>query len=325
MGYITKYGTVWGAIPQTSGRVFWVAPSASYTVEGRTYSASDQNDGLSPERALLTLAQAMLSVTANVGDVIVLLPGTHTMAATVAVNIAGITITGIPQNMSTYAPRMASGGAAMRTTVTAAASTDAINVTAVDVELANLHFVAVSAQNSVKASNAADRLFIHDCTWDMYTAADSTATVAINLGASGTGTTTTIDNVHIRNCYFLVSGAKGAAVSASNTAIGTIIENSTFQLGLASATAWATAIMLGSSVHQGTVIRDCDVLCTATGTAVTRFVDANIATTDGSTIMYRCNVPAGCIGLDATATADAIIVDSYTAGTTGTNTVIATT
>ena len=39
MGWLTKYGTQWGDVPQTFGNVYWVAPttstSATYTVEGR--------------------------------------------------------------------------------------------------------------------------------------------------------------------------------------------------------------------------------------------------------------------------------------------------
>ncbi len=66
MGYVTKYGSFWGFVPQTSGNVHWVAPAATYTLEGRAYSASDGNDGLSPERALLTLNQAITNATANV-------------------------------------------------------------------------------------------------------------------------------------------------------------------------------------------------------------------------------------------------------------------
>src|SRR3990167_3407471 len=96
MAYLTKFGSLWGAIPQTAGRVFWVAPTASYTVDGRAYSASDDNDGLSPEKALVTIDRAWNLVTANVGDVIVLLPGTHSPAASIAADIAGVTMMGLP-------------------------------------------------------------------------------------------------------------------------------------------------------------------------------------------------------------------------------------
>ena len=105
MGYVTKYGSFWGMIPQTAGRVFWVAPAASYTVEGRTYVASDDNDGLSPERAKLTLDDTIGDCTANVGDVIVLLPGAHSWSASVAADVAGVTIMGLPSGAGHLRPQ----------------------------------------------------------------------------------------------------------------------------------------------------------------------------------------------------------------------------
>src|SRR3990167_11547235 len=110
MAYITKFGGFWGMLPQTSGRIFWVAPSATYTVEGRTYAASDGNDGLSPERAFRTVDYAVGQTTANVGDVIVLMVGAHSVSATVAVDVAGITITGIPGSAPLRGSRMSPGG-----------------------------------------------------------------------------------------------------------------------------------------------------------------------------------------------------------------------
>jgi hypothetical protein len=322
MGFITRYGSFWGQIPQTSGRVFWVAPGATYTVEGRSYSASDQNDGLSPERAFLTLAQAVGSTTANVGDIIVVLPGTHTMATTVTIATAGITITGIPQSNAMYTNRMPACGRRNRTIITAAASTNALTVTAVDVEIAFMHFLLVSAQVSIAAANTADRMFVHDCTFSSDGVAESTATVGIGLSFSGTGTTTTLDNAHIRNCYFYNVGAKGGAVEASNTCVDTIIENSTFHHG--GDTAWANAIFMAVSPHLGTIVRDCDFLVRATGTTITDAIDVQTATVDGSNTVLRCYVAVGGGAFNVTATADGIVVDSYTAGSTGTGTVLAT-
>ena len=90
MSYLTKAGLLWGQVPHTTGRVYFVSPGATYTIAGRTYSASDDHDGLSPERALRTVAQAITNASASVGDVIVLLEGTHTVTATVGVSKAGL-------------------------------------------------------------------------------------------------------------------------------------------------------------------------------------------------------------------------------------------
>jgi hypothetical protein len=86
------------------GKTIFVAPSASYTVGGNAYSASDDNDGLSPERAKLTISGAITNATANAGDVIALLPGTHTSAAA-ALSKAGLTFVGLP-----YFPQAQVGG-----------------------------------------------------------------------------------------------------------------------------------------------------------------------------------------------------------------------
>lgn len=59
MPFLTKYGTQYGALPQTMGNVFFVSPTATYTIGSNSYPASDEHDGLSPERALSTISQAI--------------------------------------------------------------------------------------------------------------------------------------------------------------------------------------------------------------------------------------------------------------------------
>src|SRR3972149_10184143 len=116
MGYLTRYGSYWGMIPQTQGRLFWVAPTDTYPAEGRSYTSSDGNDGLSPERAFRTIDYAVGRTTASVGDVIVLMVGAHSVSATVAVDVAGITITGIPWGAPPRGRRVRPGGGRHRTT-----------------------------------------------------------------------------------------------------------------------------------------------------------------------------------------------------------------
>src|ERR1700752_1669983 len=137
MALITKYGSFWGLIPQTTGRYFWVSPSDSYVIEGNTYSASDNNDGLSPERALRTVNQAITNATANGGDVIVLLPGAHSVSATVNINKAGLTFTGIPGSLPSAKVRHNAGGKRLRTTITSTGTAGIIfTVSALDTEIA---------------------------------------------------------------------------------------------------------------------------------------------------------------------------------------------
>jgi len=312
MGYLTKYGTLWGQIPQTTGAIYWVAPSASYTVEKNAYSASDDNDGLSPERALRTIDYAVGKCSAN--DVIVLIPGAHTVTATVAVDVAGITITGMGGGPRHAAGRMAAGGSKMRTSVTTStATTDVFTVTAADVEIAYLHFIPVAGASAINASNAADRLYVHDCTFNMTTAAN-TATFGIAFPL-GTGTTVANDDSVIRNCYWYVSDNQGPAIRAAGTMIGCSIESSTFYLG--GATAWDDVIEITLAGSIGNKIRDCDFITQGSGTVMTDCIDATGATTDGSTSAYRCYFPAGSDGFEATATADIYAAECYLATTTG--------
>lgn len=314
MGYITKYGSFWGMIPQTTGKVLWVAPSASYTVEGRTYSASDNNDGLSPERALLTLDYAIGLCTASVGDVIVLLPGAHSWSATATADVAGITITGVPGGPRHGTTKMPAGGSRMRTSVTtSAAATAVLTVTAADVEVAYLHFIPVASGSAVSASNAADRLYVHDCTFNITTAeATDTFGIAFPLG---TGTTTANDDSIIRNCYFYVSGNQGPAIRAAGTMIGCSIENSTFFLS--GTTAWDDAIEITLAGSLGNSIRDCDFITQGFGTVMTDCIDVTGATTDGGTHVYRCYFPQGSDAFEATATIDIYCAENYLATSTG--------
>ena len=75
MGYLTKFGNAWGNIPETVGNVYFVSPADSYLLNGLSFSASDDNDGLSPERAIRTIARSIVLATASASDVIALLPG----------------------------------------------------------------------------------------------------------------------------------------------------------------------------------------------------------------------------------------------------------
>lgn len=205
MGYVTKYGSFWGMIPQTSGRVFWVAPAASYTVEGRTYSASDNNDGLSPERAVLTLDYAIGLCTASVNDVIVLLPGAHSWSASVAADVAGITITGLPSGKGH--PYYS------RTSITTSASDEVINVTAADIEIAHVRVIPVTTKTGIDYTAAADRLYVHDCVFDLYTPAVNTGT----KGIAPTAATINCDYIRIESNTFVADGAQGFFIDVGDS------------------------------------------------------------------------------------------------------------
>ena len=315
MGFITKYGSFWGTLPQTSGRIFWVAPTDSYTVEGRSYASSDNNDGLSPERAFRTIDYAVGQTTASVGDVIVLLPGSHTVTATVTLDVAGITITGIPGSQALHTERMGGGPTRCRSQVTtsqAAGNIFTLTADGDDVEIAWIHFNLITQGDGIIIPLGADRPFIHDCTFAAVGTASSTSE-CIHFSSSTTGSVT---NAVIRNCYFLASGNQGPAIRALGTVIGLKIENSTFELqGTA---AWDDAIEILDPGSLGILIRDCDfVFPTSATTVMTNCIDVTGVTVNGATKVYRCYFDGDAtVPVNATATPDRLFAGSYIAQTT---------
>lgn len=313
MGLLTQYGLLAGLVPVTTGRVFWVSPSASYTVAGETYSASDYNDGLTPFSAFRTVDYAIGKTTANVGDVVVLLPGAHSVSATVTLDIVGVTVTGIPATQGVGGSARASRGPSKnKTSITTTETAGMIfTVTATDVEIAWLHFIPITAGAGVSVSSAAHRFFSHDNTFALGSTAQ-TATFGITFPV---GVTAPNLNSVIRNCYFLADGAVGPAIRAAQSVHGLKIESSTFELtGIA---AWAKAIQT-TLANVGVHIRDCDfVQPTLTTTVITAAIDVTGMTADSSCQVYRCYFPEGCDGIVSTATGDVALAESYTANSTG--------
>ena len=318
MGFITRYGSFWGMIPQTSGRVIWVAPSATYTVEGRSYSASDNNDGLSPERAVRTIDYAIGLTAANVGDVIVLLPGAHTQSSgTVTVDVDGITITGIPQSAGMPGLR-GNGGSkrnAARLTNTATAGI-IFTVTAADFELAWVDLSpAAAGGRGVSLSTAADRFYMHDCTIQM-PAAVSVTTYGVfhNVDVTGGNEDLLVRNVTVVNGTG-TTGANGGAVVAAGTAYNWTIEFCSFEHK--GTGAWAAAILSSNASSAGLFVRDCDFLTSSNATSViTSCINSTAQTIDGSTQVLRCYAP-GVELVTGTASPDIILAESYTCSAAG--------
>jgi len=292
MGFITKYGSLWGSIPQTAGRVFWVAAAADYTVEGRSYTASDENDGLSPERAMVTLDAAVNAAT-SAGDVIVALPGDHTTTASLAMDTAGVTLTGLPSGTGNFLKQRAS--------ITGPAGDEAINVTAANIEIAHLTIVPITALTAIDFTADGDNLHIHDCHFDMATPAADTGTIAIEaLGAAS--------KLLVQNCYFDSGGAQGDAIVATATLDG-VIQNSVFSC---SAGSWASVILCGAATDR-LLIRDNDFICS--GTAITIGVNGTGATLASGVLCHR-NVFGSLVGvgIDAFDAGEAELAENYAAG-----------
>lgn len=312
MAFITRYGSLWGDFPLTTGRIFWVAPSASYTVEGRTYSASDQNDGLSPERALLTVNQAVTNATADVGDIIALLPGSHSWSATQTISKAGLKVLGIPGgplDPHEHGTRTTRYDAAVTTSLAAGA---VFTVSAARVEIAYVHIVPIASGTGIALSAAADAN-LHDITWNI-----STTGATDTLGITVTGA---CPRPRVSNQYVFVTDNQGPFLRCASATGG--MDGGVFQRSmvvLTGDTAWDDVVEITTGVDNFT-IRDCDFIHSS-GAIMTDVIDVTGNTSDHAVMVMRCMHSVAGDLTEATATSDIVLCNNYIAtiqgGTGGT-------
>lgn len=292
MSLLTKYGTYYGQVPRTMGRVFFVAPSASYTVDGRTFSASDNHDGLSPERALRTVSQAITNATASVGDVILLLRGTHTVTSTVAVNKAGLTIWG-EVSSDRNVPRRP-----LSILTSTGTSDELLNITASQTELGYLTLRPTTAYDAVTFQTgdaAIADFYCHDCHFDLYTPTASRRTRGINfacrnstadgdLGGSvgnhaSITSTNRMLNALVERCYFESDGAQGAAVRIATADV--LIRDCEFR---GTSGTWASVIEVATDTDNS-LVDNCIFSTTAT---ISCSIGGSFANVAGGFGVRRC-------------------------------------
>jgi hypothetical protein len=298
-----------GLVPQTSGNIYWIAPS-SYTFEGGTYAPSDGHDGLSPKRALATVNQFVSLATADAGDVAILLPGTYTFTATQTISKAGLKVLGLPGG-PIDAHEHGTRTTRYEASVTTSASAAVFTVTAARTEIAYLHIVPAAGQAGIDVA-AADANF-HDITWLMTTAAN-TAT----FGISVSGATA---RPRFSNHYVYVEDNQGPflrCASATGGMDGGVLQRSL--IVLAGTTAWDDVVEITTGVDNF-IIRDCDFMHSS-GAIMTDVVDVAGNTNDHAVLVMRCmHAVAGDLS-EATATSDIQLCNNYIAtiqgGTGGT-------
>ena len=254
MAFITKYGTYFGQVPVQLGRVHFVAPAASYTVDGRSYSASDDNDGLSPERALLTISQAQTNATANAGEVVMLMEGTHAQTATLRLDKAGITYLGV-QRVSQGSPDVAALALVPKSVISfVGAAAPGVSIEADNIEIGFVTLRPAPGFSTVIFRNASpDNFYMHDYAIDFTKGQPSLATIGVDFGyradvAGLAGTsmtrlaqTTQRATAYLSNFIVLSGGAYGPAVITATADVS--IYNGRFHNR---AGAWATAFAVAT-------------------------------------------------------------------------------
>lgn len=273
---------IFGGMPQlsdldlyaTTGRVFWVGSTACPGGVVGVDAAGAAGDR--PQQPFATIDYAIGQCTASRGDIIIVLPGhAETVTAAITCDVIGIRIVGL-------------GVGRNRPAITPSGAIDTVNVTAANVRLHNLRFVApaadCTAQINIAAADfvgtklvieqgaaplvgvtvpaAGDRFWLEDCYW-LGTAAGPD--VAIDLEASGAG-----NNFTIKNCIGNFQGSTGLDLAFIrnnvDTTIGGVID------GLVVSGADATVIDFNSSLstHDG-IIRN---VAYAMSGAITSIEDA---------------------------------------------------
>ncbi len=251
MAFVTKFGTVFGQLPQQLGRVLFVAPSASYSIDGRSYSASDDNDGLSPERALLTLSQALTNARSDEGETVFLLRGIHAQTATLrwnksvaivgeapAVEIPGVALGIMPPAILSFVGAAAPG----------------LSIEADNVHLAHLTLRPAPGFGTIIFRNASpDGLVAHNVVVDFSKGQPSLDTAGIDFGyranVAGLATrsmtrlaqTTQLATAYLSNVRVLSNGAYGPGVLTATADVTFVDGRFHNRIGV-----WATAFAVAT-------------------------------------------------------------------------------
>lgn len=254
MAYVTKYGTIFGEIPQQTGRVHFVAPSSPYTVDGRAYDASDDNDGQSPERALRTISQALTNATANAGETIFLLEGTHAQTATLRVQKAGVTIVGVRSPVMGEVGYAYSNRLPKSIVSFVGAAAPGLSIEADYVELGFVTLRPAPTFSTVIFRNASpDALWLHDVCIDFSKGQPSLDTLGVDFGyradvaglagrsMTRLAQTTQVATAFISNLYVLSNGAYGPGVLTATADVAVTGARFHNRIGV-----WATAFAVAT-------------------------------------------------------------------------------
>lgn len=167
----SREGKFAGRENQVTGRVLYVAPTTAaasgFTVGAAQSWARDLNQFVYD-----TVNLAYAAAVDGRGDAIVLLPGTHTLTANIAVAKAGVSFWGPEAWIGVDAQRPSA-------TIVPLAATDGFTVTAPDVSFRGVTIVPITQKLAITGSALALRLKVVGCHIDMNVAVAHTSTKGI--------------------------------------------------------------------------------------------------------------------------------------------------
>ena len=141
-------------LEKPGGAVFFVSggTAALYGGGGANSGACD-----TPEEPATTIQAALDKTVAGRGDTVVILPGSRTITAALTMTKADVTLTGLGGSSPVKPSAILSS---------LAASADAINVSAANVVIEDLHFPASTAATTSRIDAGAAGLVVRNCTFE---------------------------------------------------------------------------------------------------------------------------------------------------------------
>ena len=144
----------WMNLDKPGGRVFFVSGgTAAYLGQG----GSNAGAADTPEDPATTIQGALDKTVAGRGDTVVILPGSVTITAALTMTKADVTLSGMGGSSPVKPSAILSS---------LAASADAINVSAANVVIEDLHFPASTAATTSRIDAGAAGLVVRNCTFN---------------------------------------------------------------------------------------------------------------------------------------------------------------
>jgi len=270
MAKLDKVDGRWVNLDKPGGMVLWVSGG---TPAYKGIAGSDNHDGLNPERPLATIdgtAGALAKVVAGRGDTIVLMPGSVTITAAIAMDTDDVTLTGAKN----CAP-----GEVPPSWIVSATDASMLDVSADNCVIENLLF------DCNIATSTANNEVIQIC--DSATAQTQRGTIIRNCFIDMDGADTDIDGIRV--------GFDADSI-APNTLIEGVTIQSPDQIGIALTAGSDNCIVRGCHIYDNAEATPANVMTSGIDTSSDNvLIENNVIATLGGTACIA--VTAGLAGV----------------------------
>lgn len=241
-----------------------------------------------------TIDEAYSKLVSGRGDAIVMWPGSHVPAASIAASKDNVSVYGAEAWMGLKVRKPAS-------IITAPAGDEAFNITGANMKFIGLSCVPVTAKSFADFTGAADGLTVKDCYFDL-------ATPAVNIATEGFTGSAAIDNLLFEGNVAWSDGAQGPVLELTGANLNGMLRNNHYHVD---AGTWASAVNL---IDIDGIVAE-NELATCGGTAMTACFTGSGTTVIAGAVFRDCRkgvlVTLLVDGFGTTSHAE--IVNNYTA------------